>query len=108
MDVESVLRRLRKEFVPPFQLVLLRHPGPDGGEGGAPLCHLLVMMSHAIADGSAIVPFLQDLGELFLNGSGNPLEGRRLKRLPHFGAILDDRLVRTLRGDKTKDDYMFL
>jgi len=70
------------------------------------------MMSHAIADGTAILPFLHDLADLCsevgTQQNGKQMPKRRLPPLPHFGAILEDRLLRTLGGDQSSDDVMYL
>lgn len=95
-EVGKTVRDYRWHFSPPFQLVLLRHPPGEGA------CHLLVMMSHSIGDGSAVLPFVQDLGEHLTQ------ECPRERRSPHFGAILEDRLLRTLAGDRSSEDYMYL
>lgn len=115
-NAHATMKRLRKNFKPPFQLALLTHPTPENGkeDASAPQCHLCVMLSHAIADGAAVVPFLHDLSslcqeheELDVETSGHRMK-RRLRPVPHFGAILEDRLLRSLRGDMTREDAMFL
>jgi len=126
-EIQPAVQRLEKEFSPPFQLALLHQPELDEGYSAKSSCgssmdykesssfHILAMLSHAIADGTAIVPFLHDLSQLcteeeLVSGQsvgGSLLKGR-LPALPHFGAILEDRLLRSLGGDESWEDLMYL
>lgn len=112
LDIESedqyavwnTVHDLRRSFCPPFQLVLLRDHRRTETETGADhqiVYYVLVLLSHACADGSAAMSLIQDLASL--------LERRSLpKRPPHWGLILQDRLHRTLRGEDSKGDALFL
>lgn len=125
-EIYSTIKYLRRHFAPPFQLVFLRHPQTDAREHNGssnahrngnghsePPCHVCVLMSHAIADGAAVVPLIDDLGQLCLEEEAQqPQQARppkrRLQPLPHFGAILEDRLLRTLSGNESQGDVLYL
>jgi len=82
-----------------------------GGASGHNHTHLVVFMSHAIADAYAIVPLMNDLWRLYAEESaaGTGMGGVQepWAKLPHFGEILDERLTQSLRGDGMHLDTMF-
>lgn len=112
-SVQAEMRKLKRNFTPPFQLALLRHPDgcPEAGESSR--CHVCIMLCHAIADGTAVVPLLHDLAELCQEESarrtmGTPPAKRRFRPLSHFGAILEDRLLKSLDGSASEETEMYL
>ncbi|CAK0820182.1 unnamed protein product [Prorocentrum cordatum] len=119
-SLEATAKPLKKKFRPPFQLALFTHPeAACEAEGAAPWGHMCVMLSHAIADGTAVEPVVQDLAALYedelaaarsrgASGGHRPIRLCFLScRLPHFGAVLEQRLLHTLAGD-TSPDAMYM
>jgi len=124
-ELNATIKQLRKWFVPPFQLALLHCPHErdcsdfDATDTRGALTKpesqdfICLMMSHAIADGAAVMPLLHDLAQFCAEEGCRgapeaPLKTMRSPALPHFGAILEDRLLRTLHGDDAQVDTMYL
>jgi len=102
-EVSKIARNLKRNFTSPFQIAVLRHLESNKFEG-----HIVIMLSHAIADASALVPFLNSFVLEMQRAGAGKMPSRSLPPLPHFGSILEDRLLHTLDDDGHFEDTMFL
>jgi len=108
--LEREVEGLRRSFVPPLQMTFIRHPDEEAQQDD--FGHLCVVISHAVSDGTAILPFMNDLARLYADeearAAGEKTPVNPQPRALHFGAMLEDRLLKSLAGDGMQEKTMYL